>query len=164
MKYRPEWQPRFLCFDETRDIALVGAASGVAEGFIDLPSFLRAPQVEAARPMLELPPIPVTTDATLPAGPHLPEQMRQRMAVRERLLAQGVDPYPPSFRPTVGSGELIIGTDDVRVAGRVLAIRDFGGVIFVEVARLDRRRPADADPVSDRDGVDGRVPSGGRSR
>ena len=131
VKYRPEWQPRFLCFDETRDIALVGAASGVAEGFIDLPSFLRAPQVEAARPMLELPPIPVTTDATLPAGPHLPEQMRQRMAVRERLLAQGVDPYPPSFRPTVGSGELIIGTDDVRVAGRVLAIRDFGGVIFV---------------------------------
>ena len=38
VKYRPEWEPRFLCFAETRDIALVGAASGLAEGFIDLPS------------------------------------------------------------------------------------------------------------------------------
>ena len=133
VKYRPEWHPRFLCFDETRDIALVGAASGVAEGFIDLPSFLRAPSVEAARPLLELPPVPIAIHATPPAGPRLPEQVRQRMDVRERLLASGVDPYPPSFRPTVGCGELIIGAGDVRLAGRVLAVRDFGGVIFVKL-------------------------------
>ena len=43
VKYRPDWQPRFLCFAETRDIALVGAASGVAEGFIDLPTLPAAP-------------------------------------------------------------------------------------------------------------------------
>ena len=48
VKYRPEWEPRFLCFAETRDIALVGAASGVAEGFIDLPTF---PESAADRPV-----------------------------------------------------------------------------------------------------------------
>ena len=97
VKYRPEWQPRFLCFDETRDIALVGAASGVAEGFIDLPSFLRAPQVEAARPLAELPLGTVDDRPGAAAGriDRLPEQMRRRMAVREQLLVDGVDPYPP---------------------------------------------------------------------
>ena len=49
VKYRPDWQPRFLCFAETRDIALVGAASGVAEGFIDLPTFLRPPLADVRR-------------------------------------------------------------------------------------------------------------------
>jgi lysyl-tRNA synthetase class 2 len=134
VKYRPHWQPRFLCFDETRDVALVGAASGVAEGFIDLPSFLRAPSVEAARPLAELPP-PIAP----PPGPEpadrvrLPEQMRRRMAVRERLLEAGIDPYPPSFRPTATCAGLTADTSDVRLAGRVLAVRDFGGVIFVKL-------------------------------
>ena len=159
VKYRPQWQPRFLCFDETRDIALVGAASGVAEGFIDLPSFLRAPEVEAARPLLEAsPPATFASPGSIGpgsvgsgsagpgssgagssgpgsrvAGPRVPEQMRQRMAVRERLLADGVDPYPPSFRPTVGCARLDFGAEDVRLAGRVLAVRDFGGVVFVKL-------------------------------
>ncbi|GAA3608426.1 bifunctional lysylphosphatidylglycerol synthetase/lysine--tRNA ligase LysX [Microlunatus ginsengisoli] len=134
VKYRPQWQPRFLCFDETRDIALVGAASGVAEGFIDLPRFLSAPQVEAARPLTEAPPVAIAAPAA-PAGPRIPEQMRQRMAVRERLLADGVDPYPPSFRPTARCAQLTdtAGPAEVRLAGRVLAIRDFGGVIFVKL-------------------------------
>jgi lysyl-tRNA synthetase class 2 len=141
VKYRPAWQPRFLCFDETRDIALVGAASGVAEGFIDLPSFLRAPEVEAARPLAEVP--PSNPPAALPAARssdrlRIPEQVRQRMAVRERLLADGIDPYPPSFRPTATCAALVPPIEDgssreVRIAGRVLAVRDFGGVIFVKL-------------------------------
>ncbi len=140
VKYRPVWQPRFLCFDETRDIALVGAASGVAEGFIDLPSFLRAPQVEAARPLAEVPlgtveiaPAPRSADRV-----RLPEQMRRRMAVRRQLLIDGVDPYPPMFRPTSTCASLVVPVEDgspqaVRIAGRVLAVRDFGGVIFVKL-------------------------------
>jgi lysyl-tRNA synthetase class 2 len=60
------------------------------------------------------------------------------MAVRERLLADGIDPYPPSFRPTATCAALVPPIEDgssrdVRIAGRVLAVRDFGGVIFVKL-------------------------------
>ena len=140
MKYRPEWEPRFLCFAETRDIALVGAASGVAEGFIDLPTFLNPQLVDArsASPATGEPPV-----ATLSAPDSLivesgkpvdriPEQIRQRMEVRESLLAAGSDPYPPSFRPTRTNAELRLGMT-ASVAGRVLAVRDLGGVIFVKI-------------------------------
>jgi lysyl-tRNA synthetase class 2 len=154
VKYRPAWQPRFLCFVEARDIALVGAASGVAEGFIDQPSFLRAPEVEAARPLAELPPstaaVPTPLRHDRRSGRlRVPEQVRQRMAVREQLLADGIDPYPPWFRPTATCAALITAladgeppddgpphvgpVADVRIAGRVLAVRDFGGVIFVKL-------------------------------
>ncbi len=134
VKYHPEWQPRFLCFDEARDIALVGAASGVAEGFIDLPTFLRPrlTDVSALTSGTTLRPAPRAVTVLEPVGPRVPEQVQQRMAVRERLLARGVDPYPPSFRPSRRTAELRLGMS-ASVAGRVLAVRDFGGVLFVQL-------------------------------
>jgi lysyl-tRNA synthetase class 2 len=54
------------------------------------------------------------------------------MAVRQSLLEAGTDPYPPSFRPTRAIAELRLG-GTASVAGRVLAIRDLGGVIFVKL-------------------------------
>ena len=136
VKYRPEWQPRFLCFAETRDIALVGAALGVAEGFIDLPAFLRPPLERGPAPDVA-PPTPAAATA-LPVvpearGPRVPEQVRQRMATRERLLASGTDPYPPSFRPHQAAREIdeaALG-QPASLAGRVVAVRDLGGVLFV---------------------------------
>ena len=38
VKYRPEWVPRFLCFEDRRDLAKVALASGIAEGFVVVPS------------------------------------------------------------------------------------------------------------------------------
>src|SRR6476660_8007249 len=38
VKYRPEWVPRYLCFDDFRDLARVGLSSAVAEGFLVVPS------------------------------------------------------------------------------------------------------------------------------
>ena len=38
VKYRPEWLPRFLCFEDVRDLAKVGLASAIAEGFLVVPS------------------------------------------------------------------------------------------------------------------------------
>ncbi|WP_204920464.1 bifunctional lysylphosphatidylglycerol synthetase/lysine--tRNA ligase LysX [Microlunatus panaciterrae] len=162
VKYRPDWYPRFLCYAETRDIALVGAASGVAEGFIDLPFFLR-PRIEAVqRPPVEL--AGIEAPATAPAAvegkaevepaDNRPEQTRLRMEVREQLLAAGIDPYPPSFRPTAGAGELRLG-EHARVAGRVLGVRDHGGVIFVRLrdwtgdAQLMLTRSATGDVAMD---------------
>ncbi len=144
VKYRPAWSPRFLCFAETRDIAVVGAALGVAEGFIDLPGFLhRRPELGRSASAVAGPtdldsgsaegaPPEVASPAAAAPDParRLPEQVRLRMATRERLLRTGVDPYPPSYRRKTTAAELREGTD-AQVAGRVLAVRDLGGVIFV---------------------------------
>ena len=142
MKYRPDWQPRFLCFAETRDIALVGAASGVAEGFIDLP--------------------------TLPAA--AARRGRGRSAAAERAAAAADRAGPGAAAPPTGSADGCpsrsgsgwpsasgcsptgstrtrrrsgragcaalssrLGTRRPAIAGRVLAVRDFGGVIFVKL-------------------------------
>ncbi len=139
VKYRPEWLPRFLCFAETRDIALVGAASGVAEGFIDLPTFLRPPMTDVralttgtpAGLMTSLTPVPARP-ASAPDTTRLPEQTRLRMEVRQSLLDGGVDPYPPSFKPTRTIAELRLGLP-AAIAGRVLGVRDLGGVVFVKI-------------------------------
>lgn len=37
-KYHPRWVPRFLAFDDTRDLPKVGLASVIAEGFLTVPS------------------------------------------------------------------------------------------------------------------------------
>ncbi|WP_424534763.1 phosphatidylglycerol lysyltransferase domain-containing protein [Sphaerisporangium viridialbum] len=37
-KYHPRWVPRFLAFDDTRDLPKVGLASVIAEGFLAVPS------------------------------------------------------------------------------------------------------------------------------
>jgi lysyl-tRNA synthetase, class II len=135
VKYRPIWKPRFLCFSEARDIALVGLASGVAEGFIDLPGFLSQHQTPPPRP----PGTPLAAElitaqlvAAKGVGPRLPEQTRLRMQRREQILAAGGDPYPVTFRPTRPCAELRLG-EQASVAGRVMAVRDLGGVIFVSI-------------------------------
>ncbi|HEY5822356.1 MAG TPA: bifunctional lysylphosphatidylglycerol synthetase/lysine--tRNA ligase LysX, partial [Propionibacteriaceae bacterium] len=74
---------------------------------------------------------PVVVPDPAPAD-RLPEQTRLRMGVRQSLLDAGVDPYPPSFRPSRGIGELRLGMT-ASIAGRVLGVRDLGGVIFVRI-------------------------------
>jgi lysyl-tRNA synthetase class 2 len=37
MKYRPVWEPRYLCFPKARDLARISIAAGRAEGFIAFP-------------------------------------------------------------------------------------------------------------------------------
>ena len=154
VKYRPEWQPRFLCFAETRDIALVGTALGVAEGFIDLPAFLRPPLDLGPAPDVALPPAAAAPGRPLvpeARGPRVPEQVRLRMATRERLLASGTDPYPPSFRPHQAARDLdeaALG-QPASLAGRVVAVRDLGGVLFVVL----RDWTGDVQLLLDRDAV-----------
>ncbi|WP_194897070.1 phosphatidylglycerol lysyltransferase domain-containing protein [Catenulispora pinisilvae] len=55
MKYRPVWEPRYVCFPKARDLARIAIAAGRAEGFIALPTprFLhlrRKPELAAAPP------------------------------------------------------------------------------------------------------------------
>ena len=34
VKYNPQWLPRFLCYEDVRDLPKVGLASAAAEGFV----------------------------------------------------------------------------------------------------------------------------------
>ncbi len=155
-KYNPEWYPRFLCYADTGALARIGLASGIAEGFVAVPSLgklwgkghkkrVLAPASTAGLPSLDELGLVQTGPATeeelheqeLAA---LPEQVRVRHRKLERLREAGTDPYPVGVHRTHTLGEvrdeypdLTPGTrsgKSVSIAGRVLLTRDHGGVLF----------------------------------
>jgi lysyl-tRNA synthetase, class II len=121
VKYGPRWLPRFLCYEDLRDLAKVGLASGVAEGFVRVPSLrtlLRrgasAPTVEPrpatraveprpVRPAVEPRPVTLAPEApprsTVPPA-RAPEQTHVQISKVDGLRAGGTDPYPPGFERT----------------------------------------------------------------
>ncbi|MEU3708845.1 bifunctional lysylphosphatidylglycerol synthetase/lysine--tRNA ligase LysX [Streptomyces catenulae] len=154
-KYAPEWYPRFLCYADTGALARIGLASGIAEGFVAVPSLgklwgkghkkkLQAPASTAGLPSLEelglVSEVPSAEEQRERELAALPEQVRTRHLKLERLRAEGTDPYPVGVRRTHTLGEvraahpeLTAGThtgETVRIAGRVLLTRDHGGVLF----------------------------------
>ncbi|MEV8504959.1 bifunctional lysylphosphatidylglycerol synthetase/lysine--tRNA ligase LysX [Actinoplanes sp. NPDC051475] len=155
IKYRPTWNPRFLCFEDVRDLAKVGLASAVAEGFVEVPSLLtllrRGKATPAAPPGWEhriplprvpadtlMEPVPAAAPVAAPAAPS--EQTRTRLAKVSALRAEGVDPYPPGFERTHACGAVRAAHaglapdtatgEKVSVAGRLVLKRDHGGVCF----------------------------------
>ncbi len=147
VKFRPEWVPRFLCYDDVRDLATVAIASGIAEGFILVPSLptllrrgLTAPPIEVpavvpAPALEEAPPAPECRPEKL-----LPEQVRVRLAKVDKLRADGIDPYPPEVPRTHTCAEVRDTHADlppdtrtgerVAVAGRVVLVRNHGSLCF----------------------------------
>ncbi|MCW2642368.1 MAG: lysine--tRNA ligase [Dactylosporangium sp.] len=150
VKYRPEWVPRYVCFEDIRDLAKVGLASGIAEGFVVVPRLRTLLRRGAARRAVEALPTGVSVEPepaavtdqppSAPSAPPLPEQTRVRLAKLDALRTAGVDPYPPGFRRTHGCGEVRAAYaqlapdtatgDGVAVAGRVLLERDHGRLVF----------------------------------
>jgi lysyl-tRNA synthetase class 2 len=73
------------------------------------------------------------------------EFYRQRRAKLARLRERGIDPYPPRYRRTHTAAEALRAfqawqdagaappAPDVRVAGRITAMRDMGGATFVDL-------------------------------
>ncbi|GAA3029135.1 bifunctional lysylphosphatidylglycerol synthetase/lysine--tRNA ligase LysX [Gordonia defluvii] len=144
-KYRPQWVPRYLAFEDARVVPRVGTAAIVTEGFISLPRFAGKSK-ERSGP------------AAIPAGVDLaaltaqladeaqagvpairrPEQVRVRMSKLDGLRAAGVESYPaagPAERPTHTVAEATAAAvgSVVAVAGRITALRDFGGVVFANL-------------------------------
>ncbi|WP_411146694.1 bifunctional lysylphosphatidylglycerol synthetase/lysine--tRNA ligase LysX [Streptomyces sp. x-80] len=154
-KYNPEWYPRFLCYADGGALARIGLASGIAEGFVAVPSLgklwgkghkkrMLAPASTVGLPSLHelgLVHAPATAaeqrDLELAA---LPEQVRVRHRKLERLREAGTDPYPVGVQRTHTLGEVrdeypgpasgVRTGKIVTVAGRVLLTRDHGGVLF----------------------------------
>ncbi|MFI6938115.1 bifunctional lysylphosphatidylglycerol synthetase/lysine--tRNA ligase LysX [Streptomyces sp. NPDC050418] len=153
-KYDPEWYPRFICYGDAGSLARVSLASGIAEGFVSVPSLgtlwgkghtpatFVQPTTTAGLPSIEELGLGAAESASDDPHAGLPDQVRIRHRKLERLQGQGIDPYPvgiaerthtlaalraahPDPAPGSRTGEL------VTVAGRVMLIRDFGGVAFV---------------------------------
>ncbi|MEW1927130.1 bifunctional lysylphosphatidylglycerol synthetase/lysine--tRNA ligase LysX [Streptomyces sp. NPDC088360] len=145
-KYHPEWYPRFICYGDAGALARISLASGIAEGFVSVPS-LRTLWGKGHKPRGVTKP---TSTAGLPpisalglAGQEgaadvdplaaLPDQVRIRHRKLDRLRADGVDPYPVGPAPrthTLADVTPALTGEQVTVAGRVMLVRDFGGVVF----------------------------------
>jgi lysyl-tRNA synthetase class 2 len=154
VKYRPEWLPRYLCFEDRRDLAKVALASGIAEGFVVVPrlrTLLRRGQARtapAARSVVDVPPgsagpASVVVAAEDGAAVRRPEQERVRIAKLDVLRAAGRDPYPVGIFRTHSCTEIVRTHGDlapdsatgvtVTVAGRVILARDHGQVCFATI-------------------------------
>jgi lysyl-tRNA synthetase, class II len=150
MKYQPEWVPRYACYEDARLVPRVGVASVIAEGFLVLPFSRRteqphtghhtsAPQNLVATGLLHhdgSTPDLADLQADLPEAdePRLPEQVRVRMAKLKTLQDDGIDAYPVGQAPSHTVAQALDGGDSaVTVAGRVLRIRDYGGVLFAQL-------------------------------
>lgn len=147
LKYQPDWEPRYLCFADNRELPKVGIASAIAEGFLTLPSFRRASKHTGSHTAVPAAlagsedihsdgsgPGTIDDDAPL-KGPKRPDQVRVRISKLERLNSEGIEGYPVAHPPTHSVGEALAtpqGTT-VRIAGRILRIRDYGGVAFAVV-------------------------------
>jgi lysyl-tRNA synthetase, class II len=146
VKYRPQWVPRFICFGERRDLAKVGLATAMAEGFLALPG-RRGPTTQPpAAPLPERiaeaePAAPTVVEEAPPApAPLVPEQVRIRREKLDRLREGGVDPYPVCFERSHTCGAVVAAHaglppdthtgDRVAVAGRVVRWRDHGRIGF----------------------------------
>ncbi|MFD5145733.1 bifunctional lysylphosphatidylglycerol synthetase/lysine--tRNA ligase LysX [Streptomyces sp. NPDC058401] len=154
VKYGPEWYPRFLCFQDAGSLARVSLASGIAEGFVSVPRMrtlwgnghprgLVAPATTAGLPPIEALGLDAVgeQDGEGARAERMPEQVRVRHDKLERIRAAGTDPYPvgipqrthtvaelkaahPGYPPGTRTGS------PVTLAGRVMVVRDLGGVVF----------------------------------
>ncbi len=158
-KYRPSWEPRLLCFMSSRDLARISVATGIAEGFVSVPSI--GALLRRGRDRRSL---PAETASAQSAGdgtargtviapaaeagrdtpyPELPEQVRVRRLKLDRLRGQGVDPYPVGFARTASAADVQAahpnlppdartGTS-VAVAGRIVLNRASGKLCFATI-------------------------------
>jgi lysyl-tRNA synthetase, class II len=154
VKYRPAWVPRYLCFEDRRDLVKVALASGIAEGFLVVPrlrTLLRrghARTAPATRAVVDVPPTSAGSGAAVvvahdPATVRRPEQERVRIAKLDALRAAGRDPYPVGITRTHGCAGIVHAYRDlapdsatgvtVTVAGRVILARDHGKVCFATI-------------------------------
>ncbi|MCZ4653552.1 bifunctional lysylphosphatidylglycerol synthetase/lysine--tRNA ligase LysX [Gordonia amicalis] len=142
-KYLPDWESRYLCFEDNRILPRVGLAAIVTEGFITLPKFGRARHYTEGQPSIpagvDAPALiaELEAEAATPEGAvvHRPEQVRVRLEKMDRLVESGFDPYPPADQPThtIAQARTEPEGSVVTIAGRVTRLRDFGKVVFADM-------------------------------
>ncbi len=144
-KYGPEWEPRFLCYSSARRLPRVGIVAGALEGFVPTGRSARALRLETVTDEFVEETKRIDENAAQPAPKTVrrPDQVRVRIAKLDRLRENGIDPYPVGFAREDLLGDVVkkfggLAADDhtghrVRLAGRVLAMRNLGGLCFARV-------------------------------
>ncbi|RKT70498.1 lysyl-tRNA synthetase class II [Saccharothrix variisporea] len=139
-KYHPDWVPRFLCYARTRHLPRVSMAAGIAEGFVpSLRSLFKRGSVRALRHETtgaSFAAAVAEIDALKPEPKQVrrPEQVRVRIAKLDRLREEGIDPYPVDFpRDCLLSEVPDRFGETLSVTGRVIALRELGGLCFARI-------------------------------
>jgi len=152
MKYQPEWVPRYACYEDARLIPRVGVASVIAEGFLVLPFSRRDKAHTGHHPAVPARLVEsglLNADGSAPdvsglrraeadgqrSHGRLPEQVRVRLSKLKALQRSGVDAYPVGAPPshTIAAALEADDRETVSVSGRILRIRDYGGVLFAQL-------------------------------
>lgn len=140
VKFRPTWDPRFLCYDDARMLVRIGFASGIAEGFVSIPERLRSrrstqPKTLSASELQAIVDQQAEERTRSLAERRPPEQMRARLKKLDRLSAVGQQPFPAAAAITHRAADIgvLAAASIVTVSGRVLRLRNHGGVIFVDL-------------------------------
>ncbi|MBO9570084.1 MAG: bifunctional lysylphosphatidylglycerol synthetase/lysine--tRNA ligase LysX [Cellulomonas iranensis] len=152
-KYLPDWEPRLMCYEAAGQLTRVVFALGQAEGFLPRnPRWLTGADDRSDRsPELHDPAFVAAVVAqedqllAVAVPPRrLTEQQRTRHAKLDVLHAAGMDPYPVGVPRTAavaaaravldavppGTTSPVAGADELAVVGRVVRLRDLGGVVF----------------------------------
>ena len=133
-KYRPEWVPRYVCFDGALTLPKLAVSASRLEGFGPtwlLPADRQAELSESG--LAEIDRIKLHPGPAVPAPKRSPLSLI-RLAHAERLSALGIPPYPVGL-----SAQRSVATladwdgSPARIFGRVTRMRDHGGVAFAEL-------------------------------
>ena len=160
-KYNPEWVPRYLLYENTRDLARVSIASGIAEGFlpdVDVRTIARSRGASGSPLLAGAAGSPVALIAEdeeryaleqaerrekdSPLS-RLPEQERVRRQKLAAIVAKGMDPFIAAFSPgnevaavRAEFSDLAPGSHtgtQVSLAGRVMRNRVSGKLVFASL-------------------------------
>ncbi|MBO0926214.1 bifunctional lysylphosphatidylglycerol synthetase/lysine--tRNA ligase LysX [Cellulomonas sp. zg-ZUI199] len=138
-KYLPEWQPRVLCYEAAGHLTRVVLALGQAEGFVPplrrLAGGEQPPVAAADDPALVAAVVAQEQELLAVRAPtrRLTQQQRVRRAKVAVLRAVGTDPYPvavPRTHTVRAARGVQVDGPEVSVVGRVVRLRDLGGVVF----------------------------------
>lgn len=143
VKYDPVWVPRYMCFGESASIIRTAIAAGMAEGFVPAPLRSNSDSAQGeqenttgGQAALEL--LPGWEDDIARGHQRrrsIGEQSQVRIDTTRRLQQEGIDPWQQGAKPSHGCVDiatLSAGTE-ASIAGRVMARRYFGGVLFLDV-------------------------------
>jgi lysyl-tRNA synthetase class 2 len=148
-RYLPRWTPRYLCYDSSLTLTRVAVAAGAAEGFLptlggpreragDSPVIFEGHQLPFAEAVASL---QETVRRHVRPVRRLPQQQQVRVQKLARLAEAGREAYPVEVPRDRDIADIVdqfatlpAGTEtgvEVSIAGRVRALRDFGGLTFV---------------------------------
>ncbi|MBN0038893.1 bifunctional lysylphosphatidylglycerol synthetase/lysine--tRNA ligase LysX [Cellulosimicrobium cellulans] len=144
-KYEPRWRTRYLCYAAPAQLTAVTVAAGQAEGFVPVWRSSRETLAGAGAAAALGQAVREQEDELLALDvptQRLTDQERARRAKLDVLARAGMPAYPvavPRTHRLADVDELLLGRT-VSVSGRVVRLRDLGGVAFAVLREENHER------------------------